>query len=307
MKFRLPTALPILAFGEPDQGFSTHRVTSPFALREDGFHGGLDIGNHREGDTLVAVADGTVIACGFLKEPWSTSTTRFATGNYGGLMVVVDHGGVISIYAHMRMRAVSTGDRVQAGDKIGEVGQTGSAIGQAHVHFGMQAPAHRVPPVVKTHPTSLGIGLDIDPWPLITGRVELMEDADLVIPSNFERIRNRVGVVEASPSRRVNLRSAPGSGTDSTVTYTVDGPRPFMAIGRSMRSDGLWYLALCTPDGKPDGKQAEVWVHSALCSRLEPDEESVIDASPEQIKAAVDAAISEVSRRYDAWLANRPK
>lgn len=147
MYFR-PTALPIDT-GPIDTGFDTMRVTSRFGWRDNPlnpgtqvFHGGLDIGNARLGDDIIAARSGRVIAAGFLLQPWSIPApinSGWEGGNYGGNMVVIDHGdGDRTIYAHMRSRNVDTGDVVAMADKIGEVGDSGSAQGQGHLHFGLQ-------------------------------------------------------------------------------------------------------------------------------------------------------------------------
>ena len=58
--------------------------------------------------------------------PWS---------NYYGNLVVIEHpGGLYTLYAHLSKILVEQGQTVAAGDQIGEVGQTGVAIG-SHLHF----------------------------------------------------------------------------------------------------------------------------------------------------------------------------
>jgi murein DD-endopeptidase MepM/ murein hydrolase activator NlpD len=55
------------------------------------------------------------------------STEAFAgrMGGYGN-MVVVDHGGALkTVYAHLSRISTDVGDRVQSGDVIGAIGQTG--------------------------------------------------------------------------------------------------------------------------------------------------------------------------------------
>lgn len=179
---------------ERPAGSFDFRVTSPFGLRSDGFHGALDIGNFRTGDDVVAARDGTVLQAGYLKEPWSQSTTRYPSGNYGGLMVVIAHaGGMVSIYAHLSSHSVKVGQNVTQGERIGAVGDTGSAAGAGHLHFGIQA---RQPiPGVAAHKTIYGIGLDVDPWPLITGTIPdtaLPLEDDVKIPSGLKPVAQAV-------------------------------------------------------------------------------------------------------------------
>lgn len=160
-----PTRLPILAAGQPDQGFATMRVTSPFGWRPNPlypsfssaprtWHNGLDIGNHRRGDEVVAAAAGVVEKEGFLREPWSMAAPAsfgWTGDTYGGVMVVLRHGRDFSVYAHLDRSVVNAGDEVAAGQLLGYVGDTGAAKGAAHLHFSVL----------------LG-GAEVDPWPLIT-------------------------------------------------------------------------------------------------------------------------------------------
>ncbi len=169
-------------------------VTSPFGLRDGVFHGGLDIGNGRIGYPVVAVAAGRVIAAGALGKPWSEPTTEYPSGNYGGLMVVIEHApGVVTIYAHMRRLLVSAGQSVTPGQTIGEIGDTGSAAGQAHVHFGVQAVGMVLPAGLAYQSTPYGLGLDVDPWPLVTGAAALTLEDDVNIPNGRYLVRGTVG------------------------------------------------------------------------------------------------------------------
>lgn len=79
-------------------------------------HGGVDIGA-RSGTPISAPASGLVV----LAEP-----DLFLEGR----AVFIDHGqGLISMYLHMSQSALTVGQRVSQGDRIGLVGQTGNATG----------------------------------------------------------------------------------------------------------------------------------------------------------------------------------
>jgi hypothetical protein len=132
-----------------------YRVTSWFGWRTRNgareYHPALDIGNGRLGGDVLATAGGTVLAVGNLLAPWS-DPGPFPSGNYGGLMVILDHpGGTRSLYAHLGDAFVVAGQQVAAGDRLGIIGESGSAQGQGHLHF------------------SIGDATGwIDPWPLLT-------------------------------------------------------------------------------------------------------------------------------------------
>jgi len=77
------------------------------------------------GRKLVAANDGKI-----------QRSERDGSG-YGNIVVLDVKGVEIDLlYAHMKKRAVKAGDKVNAGDKVGEVGDTGDASG-CHLHFEM--------------------------------------------------------------------------------------------------------------------------------------------------------------------------
>ena len=82
-------------------------------------HTGLDIGGAM-GQPIWAAKAGTVISAG-----WN--------GGYGNT-VIVSHGGVATLYAHMSRVDVSTGMEVSTGQQLGAVGSTGLSTGP-HLHF----------------------------------------------------------------------------------------------------------------------------------------------------------------------------
>ena len=92
-------------------------------------HHGVEFSNP-SGTPVHAAADGTVIFAGpdeaAIYAPW---------GNFYGDLVVIEHGDdLFTLYAHLSRIDVNVNQKVSAGDKIGEVGRTGGAIG-SHLHF----------------------------------------------------------------------------------------------------------------------------------------------------------------------------
>ena len=56
---------------------------------------------------------------------------------YGNIVVLDVKGtGIDLLYAHMKKRDVKAGDSVDAGEKVGKVGDTGNATA-CHLHFEM--------------------------------------------------------------------------------------------------------------------------------------------------------------------------
>ena len=104
-----------------------------------GRHGALDIGL-RCGATIVAAHDGLVVY-----------SDNFLDG-LGNAVVTVAPGGWVSIYGHARRTLVPVGARVERGQALAEMGDTGAATG-CHVHFAL-----------------FRDGVRVDPAPLMVGR-----------------------------------------------------------------------------------------------------------------------------------------
>ena len=65
---------------------------------------------------------------------------------FPGRLVVVDHGlGLYTLYFHLDSVAVTDGETIDRGQRLGTVGATGRATGP-HLHFGAQVGAARIDP-----------------------------------------------------------------------------------------------------------------------------------------------------------------
>lgn len=125
--------VPILSFDQPTKGI----LTGSFGLRRifngepRAPHAGLDI-KAPAGQAVRAPAAGVVVLTGDF----------FFSGN----AVFLAHGqGVVSLFAHLSKITVKQGQRLKAGDLLGEVGQTGRATGP-HLHWSLSLNNARVDP-----------------------------------------------------------------------------------------------------------------------------------------------------------------
>lgn len=88
------------------------------------YHTGLDF-RAGSGTPIKAVKSGTVLHAGY----------GGGAGSWAGNYVAIKHSdGRTTLYAHLSSASVSSGQQVQAGQRIGSVGSTGRAFG-AHLHF----------------------------------------------------------------------------------------------------------------------------------------------------------------------------
>lgn len=110
-------------FAWPLPGY-TH-ISSPYGgryhpiLKRSKFHSGIDL-PAPSGTPVIAAKSGTVIV----------SKTM---GGYGNV-VMIDHGDIVSVYAHNSVLKVREGQQVRQGDVVSLVGNTGMSTGP-HLHF----------------------------------------------------------------------------------------------------------------------------------------------------------------------------
>ena len=100
-------------------------ISYPYGVKNPryaaGYHTGDDYASPT-GTKVVAVLDGTIA--------WSNNDG----GAYGRWIGLRASNGRDYVYCHLSVRSVSTGTKVVAGQKLGEVGATGNVTGP-HLHF----------------------------------------------------------------------------------------------------------------------------------------------------------------------------
>jgi len=97
------------------------RVSSRFGKRWGRMHEGIDMGAPI-GTPVFAAAEGKVIYAG--------DQVR----GYGNMVVVGHKDSLVTVYAHNSVLLVHTGDRVEVGQMIARVGDTGRSTAP-HLHF----------------------------------------------------------------------------------------------------------------------------------------------------------------------------
>ncbi|MDR3493110.1 MAG: M23 family metallopeptidase [Ancalomicrobiaceae bacterium] len=132
---QLQKSVGLLPLGQPVKG--AIEVTSPFGERPDPFlgvmamHTGIDF-RAAQGDPVIATGAGIV-----------TEASR--QGGYGN-MIEIDHGnGISTRYGHLSHFAVTTGQRVKAGQIIGYAGSTGRSTAP-HLHYETRVAGEAVNP-----------------------------------------------------------------------------------------------------------------------------------------------------------------
>ena len=111
----------------PIRGTNGH-ISMYFGQNENPFtgqyyiHKGIDISTYRQGDPIVATADGQVVA------------VDYDMNGFGNNVIIRHKHGFYTRYGHMLSFRVHTGQRVQQGEVIGYIGNTGLSTGP-HVHY----------------------------------------------------------------------------------------------------------------------------------------------------------------------------
>jgi murein DD-endopeptidase MepM/ murein hydrolase activator NlpD len=126
---KAPLATCPIALASPVAG----PYTELFGPRGARFHSGIDYPG-RVGTPVTSAAAGLVTFAG-----WSA-------GGWGNLVVVAHSNGTRTLYAHLSSVAVSVGQRVATGERIGRIGASGHATGP-HLHFEVRLRGAAVDPL----------------------------------------------------------------------------------------------------------------------------------------------------------------
>jgi len=84
-------------------------------------HKGIDISTYRSGDPVVTTADGQVVTIEYVED-------------FGNYILIRHKHGYYTRYAHLLSTRVRLGQRVQQGEVIGYIGNTGLSTGP-HLHY----------------------------------------------------------------------------------------------------------------------------------------------------------------------------
>jgi murein DD-endopeptidase MepM/ murein hydrolase activator NlpD len=94
-------------------------ITSDFDLKVG--HYGIDVAA-KEGETVKAILDGTVVMSSFTSD--------------GGNVIQIQHANnLVSVYKHNSVLLKKVGDRIEAGDSIAIIGNSGELTDGPHLHF----------------------------------------------------------------------------------------------------------------------------------------------------------------------------
>jgi murein DD-endopeptidase MepM/ murein hydrolase activator NlpD len=122
-----------------EEGSSMSGITSDYGKRIDPIHGqvrfhaGIDIAA-QEGSAILALSSGIVERAG-------------PRGAYGNAVEINTGQGTSMVYGHAKNLAVEEGDRVEKGQVIATVGQTGRATGP-HLHFEVRKEGKTINPEI---------------------------------------------------------------------------------------------------------------------------------------------------------------
>ncbi len=127
-----PLTNPLGEFSYARTGASVGRKINPF-YKVPASHGGLDLISQR-GEPVHASADGTV------------RSVEHSTKGLGNVVEIAHGNGFVTRYAHLENTRVSKGQKVEKGQRIGQVGMSGNSFAP-HLHYEILRDTVRLDPL----------------------------------------------------------------------------------------------------------------------------------------------------------------
>ncbi|MDG4763793.1 M23 family metallopeptidase [Solwaraspora sp. WMMD406] len=124
-----------------------YTFTSPYGMRWGKLHAGVDLAAP-EGTAFHSIHSGTVTLAG-----WN--------GGYGYCVIVKHDDGTEAVYGHASQLRVTAGQRVEAGDLLGDVGNTGHSYG-AHLHLEVHVNGEPKDPIPWLRDKGVDIKLQVE-------------------------------------------------------------------------------------------------------------------------------------------------
>ncbi|WBB96255.1 MULTISPECIES: M23 family metallopeptidase [unclassified Solwaraspora] len=124
-----------------------YTFTSPYGMRWGKLHAGVDLAA-AEGTPFHSIHAGTVTLAG-----WN--------GGYGYCVIVKHDDGTEAVYGHASRLRVTAGQRVEAGDLLGDVGNTGHSYG-AHLHLEVHVDSEPQDPITWLRGKGVDLKLQVE-------------------------------------------------------------------------------------------------------------------------------------------------
>ena len=116
----------------PNSVISQRFGSNPYSPVQPSGHTGMDFAVS-SGTSVKAIGNGTVLWADWATK-MSPSNPWYIAPGFAGIVVLINHGDVISVSAHLSATNLNAGARVTQGQEIGKSGNTGLSSGP-HLHF----------------------------------------------------------------------------------------------------------------------------------------------------------------------------
>ncbi len=152
-------------------------TSSPYGMRWGRLHSGVD----------YAITNGTPVS---VIQPGKVAFAGWDDGGYGNMILISHPGGTSTLYGHMSKINVKSGQMVEPGTVIGNVGSTGRSTGP-HVHFEVRQGSKRL-----AIPTSEG-----DKYFRFGGNVKVVSQKPAGMQSGAPTAVIKAGTADTDPKK----------------------------------------------------------------------------------------------------------